>query len=388
MPRGPGKKENYNLDYSRFSEFDHLDEQAEKPQPKDEADAAGGFMPDQMQEMLRGMPPELQEAYRMMAISKQTGDSKAQERASELALRAIQNGTPEIRENFLKNMQEQMPDAVPTLMEELDSKKDPADVLSKLQNEAVKRKVQEAEAEETGVQINELRKQMEEGQKATRQELENLQKQQDALEKINSPEEFFKFMTESGLGQEDFQRIFSGDEQHMQARFNECIDKQISGGVEKKVAQKSADALKAAEEIHRNLCGGLDGPDGTEEAAAEEEAKKKEEDEMKKKKRKEPKKPAEPEVTIPMYRLQYAKDESGRYTSVELKCNLPGVADMSAINLDVSDKHLRLSTCAPAPRYAVNAGPFPVLIDADAARAKYSKKREELSISVPAKVVE
>jgi len=87
-----------------------------------------------------------------------------------------------------------------------------------------------------------------------------------------------------------------------------------------------------------------------------------------------------------MYRLQYQKDEAGKYTVVELKCNLPGVADMSVINLDVSEKHLRLSTMAPAPLYAVNAGPFPVLIDPSGARAKYSKKREELSISVPAKM--
>jgi len=64
---------------------------------------------------------------------------------------------------------------------------------------------------------------------------------------------------------------------------------------------------------------------------------------------------------------------------------MPGVADMSAILLDVSEKHIRLSTCAPAPRYAVNAGPFPVLIDPSAARAKYSKRKQELSIEVPAK---
>merc|ERR1712060_543220 len=102
--------------------------------------------------------------------------------------------------------------------------------------------------------------------------------------------------------------------------------------------------------------------------------------------KKAPPPPKEPEVIIPRYRLQYEKDENGRYKSVELKCSLPGVADMSMINLDVSEKHLRLSTTPPAPRYAVNAGPFPVLIDASAARAKYSKKREELSVSVPAKV--
>jgi len=383
MPRGPGKKENYNLDYSRFNKFDNLEEEdvkglgSSRKEPEEaDADAAGGPMPD-MREMLRGMPPELQEAYHLMTISRQTGDVAAQQRASELALRAVRNGTPEVKQSFLENMSEQMPDAVDTLTQELDSGKDASDVLKNLQEDAVRRKCQAQEAEDTKDRIDSLRKQMEDGQQATRKELDNLQKKQEELEKIRSPEEFFKFMSESGLGQEDFQRIFSGDEKHMQARFNEVIEKQIGNGVEKKVSQDSAEALKAAEELHSNLFG-PDEPEKSEPAEPPPAEKPKE--------KKEKKKPEEPEVIIPMYRLQYEKDDAGRYTSVELKCSLPGIADMSAINLDISDKHLRLSTCAPAPRYAVNAGPFPVLIDPNSARAKYSKKREELSISVPAKL--
>jgi len=92
--------------------------------------------------------------------------------------------------------------------------------------------------------------------------------------------------------------------------------------------------------------------------------------------------PPKEEVIIPDHRLQYQKDANGRYTSVELKCTLPGVSDMSMIALDVADRHVRLNTCKPAPRYCVNAGPFPVLIDAGAARAKYSKKREELLLQL------
>ena len=38
--------------------------------------------------------------------------------------------------------------------------------------------------------------------------------------------------------------------------------------------------------------------------------------------------------------------------------------------LDIAEKHVRLNTVAPAPRYVVNAGPFPVLIEPTAARAK------------------
>merc|ERR1719298_363186 len=184
-----------------------------------------------------------------------------------------------------------------------------------------------------------------EGQKATRREMEELEKRQAELERIKDPEDF------------------------MQARFNETLEKRST-----EKSKETTDALKKVEELH----GTLFGPDTPEETHAPEPA-------PERPARRAPSPPKEPEVTIPMYRLQYQKDEAGKYTSVELKCTLPGVADMSGINLDLSDRHLRLTTVAPAPRYAVNAGPFPVLIDPNGARAKYSKKREELSISVPAK---
>jgi len=180
-----------------------------------------------------------------------------------------------------------------------------------------------------------------------------------------------KFMQEEGITDADLQRIFSGDEQFMQARLNDTLEKQMAKDREGNGSKDAAEALKKVDDLHSTLFG----EDTPEEEKAPEPVVVKE-----------PEAPAEPEVTIPMYRLQYQKDEKGKYTVVELKCSLPGVADMSCVNLDVSEKHLRLSTMDPAPRYAVNAGPFPVLIDPSGARAKYSKKREELSISVPCKV--
>ena len=95
--------------------------------------------------------------------------------------------------------------------------------------------------------------------------------------------------------------------------------------------------------------------------------------------------PELPEVILPNHRLQYKKDGDGKYVAMELICELPGVQDMSCIVLDIAEKHVRLSTVDPAPRYVVNAGPFPVLIDPSAAKAKFSKKRAELSVLVPAK---
>jgi len=315
-----------------------------------------------------------------MNIAKANGDEKAQQRASELALAAVSKGSPEVREEFMKNIAKQMPEMAGKLSEDFAAiepgakLKDPQAMLAGLQNEAVRQAAAKRMAEEpveSCIKIDSLRQQMEEGQKATRLEMENLKAKQEELENIRDPEQFMKFMSESGITQEDMQRILTGDEQHMQARFNESLDKQMTKGVEQP-STAAADALKKVDEIHTTLFG------ESEEAPAEAP-----EPEKKPVRKKEP---AQPVVTVPQYRLQYTKDDKGKYTTVELKCTLPGIADMSAINLDVSERHLRLSTNVD-PRYAVNAGPFPVLIDPSGARAKYSKKREELSISVPAKVM-
>merc|ERR1719486_1792614 len=118
------------------------------------------------------------------------------------------------------------------------------------------------EAEDTSNRIEGLRKEMEEGQKTTRAELDNLQKKQEELERIRNPEDFLKFMQEEGITQEDLQRIFSGDQEHMQARFRETIDKKDA---EKASSKKSAEALKKVEDLHTTLFG----PDTPEETPAQ-----------------------------------------------------------------------------------------------------------------------
>lgn len=362
MPRGPGKKENYNLDYSRFNAFDQIDGEEEASQnapEKSEADAAGGPLPD-IRDMLRGAPPELREAYHLMSIAKENGDDVAQKKANELALKAVEKGGPEVRNAFMKNLGEMMPELQGKLTKDMD----PKQMLDGFRVEADKKEVEQ----DGDMRIDTLRSQMLEGQKATRAELESLEQKQAELENIRNPEDFMKFMTEEGISQEDLQRIFSGDTDHMKA----TVDKSIAKDA--KLPTSAEVALKKVDEIHSTLFGvetpDREAPEQTKEAPPP---------------RREPES-QEPEVIIPVYRLQYTKDEAGKYTFVELKCTLPGVADMSMISLDVSERHLRLSTVDPAPRYAVNAGPFPVLIDPSGARAKYSKKREELSISVPAKI--
>jgi hypothetical protein len=331
-----------------------------------------------MRELLRAMPPELREAHHLMQLSRENNDPAAQQRASALALKAVQNGSPQVRQEFIKSVGEQMPELADQLAEDIGNldTADPSKMMEKLQTDAVhkaaaKKLAQDSPDDPTNVDIAGLRDEMIAGQAATRKELDKLQKKQEEIEQIRSPEEFMKFLTEGGITQEDIQRILSGDEEHMQKRFSDTIDKQMD------TAKKAIpeDALQKVDQLHSTLFGTT--PETTEIASPPPETKKPVQNK--------PPPPKEPEVIVPMYRLQYEKDESGRYQAVQLKCNLPGVADMSMINLDVSEKHVRLTTAPPAPRYAVNAGPFPVLIDAGSARAKYSKKREELSISVLAK---
>merc|ERR1719213_1065529 len=75
------------------------------------------------------------------------------------------------------------------------------------------------EADGLQANINAIKKQMEAGREATRKQMEALQKQQEQMEKLHekSPEEIFQFMTESGMTHEDIQRIFTGDQSHLES---------------------------------------------------------------------------------------------------------------------------------------------------------------------------
>lgn len=395
--RGPGKKENYNLDYSRFNYLDNdeaaepkitLTSKAKEAQagaaqsPEDESE-----MPD-MAQVLSSMPPELREAYRLMAVSKQTGDDNAHKRATELALAAIERGGPKVKEDFIKNVAAKDARLGELLAEDMaggDEKISPDKIMERLTQKATEDAAKQS-PEPMETRIDNLRSTMEEGQKATRKQLEAMQQQQDELERMKSPEDIMKFMASGGLGQEDFQRMFSGDGAFMEETFRKMIDK--NSGTSDADLGSAEESVKAAEVLHGTLTGQMDEItgkailSGTEVAATSSSATA---DKKEMKTRARTPEPQGRQVTIPDYRLQYSKDDDGRYTNVELKCTLPGVADMSMIVLDVSADHLRLNTLEPAPGYVVNAGPFPVPIDPSAARAKYSKRRQELSISVPTK---
>jgi len=369
MPRGPGKRENYNLDYSRFDYLDKQDDEItitrtppqQQAQPPEAPE--GGPLPD-MRDVMRTMPTELQEAFHLMQISRQNGDKEAERRANELALKAVEKGGPEVKQTFLKNLSEQNPQLAEDMgyiPEDL-----PIDT-----------------------RIDKLRTQMETGRDEARKQMEALNKQQEMLESLKSPEDIMKFMSQGGMTPEDMQRMFSGDTAFMEEKMKSMMDNAIgeeSGGKLEKTAKEADRACKATEVLHSSLMG--ETPVDEAEARLKNIAAGRDDGYQPPKKEEKKKKPAEPPqptVKVADYRLQYQKDENGKYSGVELKVSLPGVEDMSSVVLDMSEEHLRLSTVAPAPAYVVNAGPFPVCIDPDNAKAKFSKKKQELSISVPAK---
>lgn len=356
MPRGPGKKENYNFDYSRFNDADDIIKENEAK----EADVP--------LEVFNKLPGELKEAFRLMQIARQTGDDRAQERANELALQAVNRGGPEMQQKFqeeLMRQAEQNPDAKAGIESLLNfpagggapgkGKKDPESTLEGLSST-----------------INSLTLEMQKGRERTRQQLEAMEKQQQLLEQLRGPEDFARFMDEQGVTQEDLQRALGGDEEHMKKMVDRSLEK-IAPPHAKTHADAMDQVLDAVDSLHGTLT------DQPQKPAQEKSAKVDNEMVAHPRKKTEPK----IQMVIPEHRVQYQKDESGRLQQVELRCQLPGVESMNAIEVDVSENHLRLRTSSPA--YVVNVGPFPAFVDASAAKAKFSKKRQELTLTVPSK---
>jgi len=368
MPRGPGQKKNYNLDYSRFNYLDKnaFEQEAATDEIRETPPVPDG-MPD-MRDMMRSMPPELQEAHHLLSMARANGDKDAERRANELALKAIENGGPQVKKDFIETLSKHEPAAAKALAVEMGvTQSDPDTAAGKCEGLAN--------------QIDFLKDRMEKGAEQARQQMQSLERQQEQVDKLaqGGPEDFMKFMKEQGLDEMDMQRIFGGDTSHMENKLQGMLDKAVKPGKDGRIEDPEA-TVKAAEELHRSICGETDSGDKLSDEPVIEDLG---EEPIKAPARKVVAKVDEPKIAD--HRLQYQKDDAGQYISVELKCTLPGVADMSSIMLDVSEKHIRLNTCAPGPRYVVNAGPFPVLIEPGAARAKFSKKRQELSISVAPK---
>merc|ERR1719229_984195 len=98
------------------------------------------------------------------------------------------------------------------------------------------------------------------GQEQASKQLEAMQRQQEALERIKSPEDFSKFMADQGITPEDIQRAMSGDEAHMRGCFERALGgggSDSGGGVSGLAARTDEDSdklnkmLSTVDEIHR-----------------------------------------------------------------------------------------------------------------------------------------
>merc|ERR1719420_2328598 len=125
-----------------------------------------------------------------------------------------------------------------------------------------------------------LREQMMQGQKKAQKQMDMLRKQQEDLEKLvhnGSPEDFFKFMHQQGLSEDDMQRAFSGDEKHMESVVKQMLDKTDDDDPD------SAEGLKKALECVDDLHSGLMGNDLPDDKAPEPEPAKPEKKKIKSK---------------------------------------------------------------------------------------------------------
>merc|ERR1712025_1159679 len=107
----------------------------------------------------------------------------------------------------------------------------------------------------------------------------------------------------NGMTQEDIQRIFTGDQEHMEQCMKGMIDKASDDPTAAEGTNAAEEAVKAAEALHNSICG--DGKKAEKVIAEKKSAAKPTAPPAQKPKRVEPE---EPKVTIPDHRLQYARD--------------------------------------------------------------------------------
>lgn len=379
MPRGRGDKKGYNLDYSRFSVIDDSDDEEPK-QAEMRGGKGGGYagagaefpLPSADDE---NIPKDLRDAMNIMRYSKLTGDKNAQQKATELAMKAVEDGGPEVRAKFEEAVKLMMEKEGVTEKQAIGA----AESSSKL-------------GEEVGGELGGLRGRMQEQLKATQKQLEGLQEQQQRLENLQSPEDFFKFLHESGFSPEDMQRALTDEEFGKELLEKKFREDQANAQV------LSEDVMKQVEALSTDLQGVLssdDVPDSSSSRSATAE--------KGRSGRKEaaavplaegtsegsrnscgfvPERPfpGEEVTEIPNHRVQIVGGESpGSAKELVVVVELPGITGMAGVQLDVAESTLRLHTTTE-PRYSLSVGPFAFRVDPEQAKAKFSKKKEELTV--------
>lgn len=406
MPRGRGEKKNYNLDYSRFSQ---LDDDSDDEAPSKPA-AGGGKAVHGVSDAMRGMmpenmplpddaefPQELRDAMNMMRYSKITGDEGARRKATELAMKAVEDGGPEIRARF--------EEVTRTMLEKEGITAEPTSGLPGEWRDTAAARTEPRGVDEVAGELGGLKDKMMQQLEATQKQMEMLQQQQSQLEGLQSPEDFFRFMADRGFKPEDVQRALTDEEYG-----RELMERQFAKDA-KDAQVVSDDVMKQVEALGADLKGVLSEkedltkekePAAAKASSSSSSLRLKEGQGKEEKKRGQGGQPqsAVPEedssgllpaaaggasCEVPEHQLQILKDEegTGKVAEIVLTVQLPGVASMAAVELDVSARHLRLQTTQD-PRYMLSLGPLVAEVAPDEARAKFSKKKQELVLRLTA----
>lgn len=327
--RGACKPEHYNLDYSRFNQFDQ-DEDGDQP-----AGPASFY-----QQAMRNpnLPPELREAFYLSQVAKETGDMEKQKRADELVRKAISSGGPEIQARFKQSLGEMQQDP-------------------KFQQKAQELKLQMPSAEaflagDADSSPADLKQQIERKLMGTNSALDNLLQQQAKLEAIaesKDPAMIDEFFKSQGWTDEQVQRAMQEPEYAMEL-FSSKLPSMVTDGVDRAAEKASQECEEVLDAIHAVF---PDQPKGKvkQGAAAV---------------------PALPEATVHVSREGAEEVVVVRFPTV--------VRSMADVELDVAPGILRCYGAA----FAEMIVPLPDDVDTDGVQgARFSKKRSELTVRLP-----
>lgn len=408
--RASGQKKNYNLNYDRFSNLDDDDsEDDDKVSASSGGSGAMDAAPPDFSKMAgeENMPQELLDAFSMMRFAHMTGNEQARQKATELAMRAVEDGGPDVRARF--------EEAAKMMMGKQGITGDVPTSQAELEKAAASWGGAAASPADRGAELESVQDRMKRQLEATQEQMQELQRQQSQLESLQSPDDFFRFLHDRGFSQEDVQRALNDQEfgqQLMEKTFekDQANAQLVSDDLMTQVEALSDD-LKDV--LGRNTSGddggsaaaGASSPSGSEKKLATEvvasvaaEAAKatrqgapKQHDDRSTSAEKREKmalvapddgspSAAVEEAATPEHQVQVVKDEaSGAPTEIVVTISLPGVAGMADVDLEVSERQLRLST-KTAPLYLLRLPPFETCVDPNQARAKFSKKKGELVV--------
>jgi hypothetical protein len=163
------------------------------------------------------MPPEMREAIRLA----QTGDPAAKKKAETLAMAAIERSGPEIKTKFNEIHKELSNERLGGLSATNPSAEMPA-----------------------ADSIKDAREKLEQSLAKLQEEQSRLKEQEQKLGQLQGPEDFFRFIEQSGMSHEDIEKMMASSEQEQKELMRATIDKAAADA-----NLEASDALQQANSI-------------------------------------------------------------------------------------------------------------------------------------------